>query len=331
MDALKDQGKNILIYTAAKVAANEIGRAYHGSTVVDANGNMVGQTSPTIGKPEQLLLHAGLGAATSALTGNDAASGAIAGVIGELAAEGANKGGVDVSTSIQVANLAGAISSLTYGGLTGQSDEEMANNAWEGSRIGQNAAQNNFATAIVGGAVGATGAAAGAYIGGERDPKKIATAAAVGGAIGAASGAVGSVQGVAKGIAIGSAVGAAGGGLEGYFTTTLTNPNASTQEIMNNTAKGVISGAVGGAVGGGFGGAVGATGASGFAAESVSAMMGLGAGVSTSAITTNYNFFNTQNQYQYIDYTPRNLARPNNSNWFFSPNFNAQSNYLIKP
>ena len=143
IDALKDQGKNILIYTAAKVAANEVGRAYHGSTVVDANGNVLGQTSPTINQPEQLLLHASLGAATSALTGNNAASGAIAGVIGELAAEGANKGGVDVSTSIQIANLSGAISSVTYGGLTGQSVDEMANNAWEGSRIATNAAANN--------------------------------------------------------------------------------------------------------------------------------------------------------------------------------------------
>ncbi len=143
VDALKSQGKNILIYTAAKVGANEIGRAYHGSTVVDANGNVVGQTSSTIGKPEQLLLHAGLGAATSALTGNDAASGAVAGVAGELAAEGINKAGANIPTSIQAANLTGAISSVTYGGLTGQSDEQMADNAWEGSRIGQNAGENN--------------------------------------------------------------------------------------------------------------------------------------------------------------------------------------------
>jgi len=143
-DSLKAQGENILIYTLAKVGANEIGRAYHGTTVLDGNGNVIDKTPPTIGKSEQLLLHAGLGAITSSLTGNDAMSGAIAGVAGELTAELANENGADVATSIQLANLSGAISSVIYGGLTNQSDEEMANNAWEGSRIGGNAGANNL-------------------------------------------------------------------------------------------------------------------------------------------------------------------------------------------
>jgi len=142
-DSLKSQGENILIYTLAKVGANEIGRAYHGTTTLDANGNVIDKTPPTIVKSEQLLLHAGLGAITSSLTGNDAMSGAIAGVAGELTAELANENGADVATSIQLANLSGAISSVIYGGLTNQSDEEMANNAWEGSRIGGNAGANN--------------------------------------------------------------------------------------------------------------------------------------------------------------------------------------------
>jgi hypothetical protein len=330
-DSLKAQGKNVLIYTLAKVGANEIGRAYHGTTTLDANGNIISKTPPTIDKSEQLLLHAGLGAITSSLTKNDPMSGAIAGVAGELTAEIANENGADVATSIQLANLAGAISSITYGGLTNQSDDEMAKNAWEGSRIATNAAQNNFSfvpTAIVGGAIGATGATAGAYMEGERDPKKLAIAAGIGGAIGAASGAVGNAYGVVEGIKTGALLGTIGGSLEGYFTTILTNPNASTQEIINNTAKGAFSGAIGGAVGGGFGGVIGATGASGYAAESVSAMMGLGAGMSASAIATNLNFFNT-NQTQYNDYSPKNLA--NNPSWLFSPNFNTQSNYLIKP
>ena len=90
-----------------------------------------------------MKIHAGLGAITSSLTKNDAMSGAIAGVAGELTAELANENGADVATSIQLANLAGAISSVAYGGLTNQSDEEMANNAWEGSRIGGNAGANN--------------------------------------------------------------------------------------------------------------------------------------------------------------------------------------------
>jgi hypothetical protein len=44
----------------------------------------------------------------------------------KLTAELANENGADVATSIQLANLAGAISSVTFGGLTNQSDEEMA-------------------------------------------------------------------------------------------------------------------------------------------------------------------------------------------------------------
>ena len=92
-DSLKAQGKNVLIYTLAKVGANEIGRAYHGTTTLDANGNVIAETPPTIDKSEQLLLHAGLGAITSSLTKNDAMSGAIAGVAGELTAELANENG----------------------------------------------------------------------------------------------------------------------------------------------------------------------------------------------------------------------------------------------
>ena len=330
-DSLKAQGKNVLIYTLAKVGANEIGRAYHGTTTLDANGNVIDKTPPTIGKSEQLLLHAGLGAITSSLTGNDAMSGAIAGVAGELTAEIANENGAGVATSIQLANLAGAISSVTYGGLTNQSDDEMANNAWEGSRIATNAAQNNFAfvpTAIVGGVVGATGATAGAYMEGERDPKKLAIAAGIGGAIGVASGAAFQPEGVIAGIRTGATVGMIGGGIEGATTTKLINPNATFNDVANGFVKGSISGGIGGAVGGGFGGVIGATGASGYATESVSAMMGLGAGITASAITTNYNFYNTQNQHQYIDYAPKNFAN-NNPIFLLSPNFNTQSN-LIK-
>ena len=91
IDSLKAQGENVLIYTMAKVGANEIGRAYHGTTTLDANGNVISKTPPTIGKSEQLILHAGLGAITSSLTKNDAMSGMIAGVAGELTAELANE------------------------------------------------------------------------------------------------------------------------------------------------------------------------------------------------------------------------------------------------
>ncbi|NBX53405.1 MAG: hypothetical protein EBT63_07150, partial [Proteobacteria bacterium] len=76
IESLKNQSKNVLIYTLAKVGANEIGRAYHGTTtptiLTDSNGNtltnldgniMTTTSSPLIDKPTQLLLHATLGCA----------------------------------------------------------------------------------------------------------------------------------------------------------------------------------------------------------------------------------------------------------------------------
>ncbi len=327
-DTLSNLALNIAVGAMSNAAAKEIGNAAHPT---DKFGNAL---TPKISTTEQLTLHAALGCASGAAQGGDCASGAAAGVVGEITGSNlrssVENGSMNKQTAVQLAGLSGAAASLFVSAASGASDEQTANNIFTGQRVGSNAAENNglHVGTIVGGIVGATGAATGAYMEGEKDPKKLAVAAVVGGTIGAASGAVGSVQGVAKGIAVGSAVGAAGGTLEGYFTTILTNPNASIQEIMNNSTKGAISGAIGGAVGGGFGGAISATGASGFAAESISAMMGLGAGVSTSATTTNYNFFNTQNQTPYNDYIPKNIARTNNPTWLISPHFNAQSNYL---
>lgn len=151
VDSLEDQAKNVVIYTVAKVAANEIGRAAHGSatTLTDSNGNLLTNidgtvmTTAQIDKVTQLAFHAGLGAVTAKLTGNDASSGAIAGVVGELTAEGATEAGLDESVAINLSKLTGAVTSSTYGNLTNQSDEQIANNVWEGSRIASNAAENN--------------------------------------------------------------------------------------------------------------------------------------------------------------------------------------------
>ena len=87
--------------------------------------------------------HAGLGCAVGAATGGNCGSGAVAGVVGEVVGDLAYQNGTNRNTSIQLANVIGSISTVTYGGLTGQSDDEMAKNAWEGSRIATNAAANN--------------------------------------------------------------------------------------------------------------------------------------------------------------------------------------------
>ena len=104
---------------------------------------MTTTSSPLIDKPTQLLLHATLGCAVGTASNSDCASGAIAGVIGEQIAETAFNNGVNRNTAIQLANLTSAISSITYSALTNQSDEQIAKNAWEGSRIGGNAGKEN--------------------------------------------------------------------------------------------------------------------------------------------------------------------------------------------
>jgi len=144
-DTIKNQVQNVLIYTAAKVAANEIGKAYHGIT--DQYGNIISQ--PTIGTPLQLTLHAGLGCAIGAAAGGNCGSGAIAGVAGEITAEAAYQNGVNRNTSIQLAELSGTIISIAYGGLTNQSDKQIADNAWNGSMIASNAAEHNKLTVWV--------------------------------------------------------------------------------------------------------------------------------------------------------------------------------------
>ena len=75
--------------------------------------------------------------------GSGCVSGAAAGVIGELTAEGATKAGFDRNQAIQLSGLAGGLSAIVTGAITNQSDEEMAKNIFAGSAIGSNAAVNN--------------------------------------------------------------------------------------------------------------------------------------------------------------------------------------------
>ena len=267
-----------------------------------------------VDKAIQLTSHAALGAGVSALTGNDALSGAVSGVIGEVVGEASIKhlnqnqadkqGGIITLAQIrqnkniakELSGVAGAYSSIFTGNLVGNSDSEIADNMWSGQRIGKNAAEHNalanIGGAIAGGTIGGVGAGVSAIIGGEKDIKNIGKAVLIGSGIGAASGAIFSPAGVMKGITVGGLIGATGGGLEGYVTELSTNNNATNYDLLNSSLKGALSGAVGGSVAGAFGGAIGPS--VGISGGYAAGMMGLGAGVSTSAINAKYNFFEPQ-------------------------------------
>ena len=129
-DAIKNQGTNILIGAVTGLGAQQIGTAYH-----------TGQ----IGKATQLIAHAGLGAATAELTGNDALSGAVSGVVGEVGGEFIDKNTNLSNNAIkELAGLAGGYSAIFTGNLVGNSDGEVAGNIFSGQRIGKNAAENNL-------------------------------------------------------------------------------------------------------------------------------------------------------------------------------------------
>jgi hypothetical protein len=181
--------------------------------------------------------------------------------------------------------------------LSTENDEEIAKNMLGGQNIGGSAAANNAlaAGALVGGVVGAGGAVTAAYLDGERDPKKLATAGVVGGTIGAASGAILQPSGVVAGIRAGATVGMIGGGLEGYFTTKLTNPNATSEQILDNTMIGSMVGGISGATAGGFSGAFFVAGATGYAAEAVAGMNGFASGLFANSFTQ--NLFNSAPTY----------------------------------
>ena len=260
--------------------------------------------SGDISRAKQLTLHSALGCGTALAGGGDCASGALSGVSGELAGEyvkdtlypgqtPSSLTGQQKTVIKELGGLAGGLSAIFTGNAVGLSDGEVADNIFSGQRIGKNAAENNalanIGGAIAGGAIGGVGAGVSAIIGGEKDIKNIGKAVLIGSGIGAASGAIFSPAGVMKGITIGGLIGATGGGLEGYVTELSTNNNATNYDLLNSSLKGALSGAVGGSVAGAFGGAIGSS--VGISGGYAAGMMGLGAGVSTSAINTKYNFF----------------------------------------
>ena len=288
-EALESQGSNILIGAVGNLGAQEIGSAFK-------SGN--------ISRAKQLTLHSALGCGTALAGGGDCASGALSGVSGELAGEyvkdtlypgqtPSSLTGQQKTVIKELGGLAGGLSAIFTGNAVGLSDGEVADNIFSGQRIGKNAAENNalanIGGAIAGGAIGGVGAGVSAIIGGEKDIKNIGKAVLIGSGIGAASGAIFSPAGVMKGITIGGLIGATGGGLEGYVTELSTNNNATNYDLLNSSLKGALSGAVGGSVAGAFGGAIGSS--VGISGGYAAGMMGLGAGVSTSAINTKYNFF----------------------------------------
>ncbi len=145
-ETLKHQGINILVAALSNVAAKNIGNAAHGSYTKNTDGTFT-YHAPTINKAEQLILHAGLGATAYIFTGNDAWSGAVSGVTGEITGDTlrnrVENGSMSKQTAVQLAGLAGGYSSIITGQFSGQSDHQVAQNIWQGQRIGSNAAENN--------------------------------------------------------------------------------------------------------------------------------------------------------------------------------------------
>ena len=139
-ESLKHQAINTIVMAGANYTANQIGGVYH---------------TGEINKTEQLLFHALLGAGTNALTGNDALSGAVAGVSGEIFAEllgnslyGTTSGNIlteqQKNTLKESGGLAAGITSLFVGKAKGLDVSDIRNNVYAGYRVGKNAVENNL-------------------------------------------------------------------------------------------------------------------------------------------------------------------------------------------
>ncbi len=150
-ESLKSQDEKLLLaQILGEVGAKEIGRAAHGSIITDSNGNPLRDangkiltTTPTITQPQQLALHATLGAAISTSLGGDALSGAISGAISELSATESLKNGASPQNAILIGQATGAASALITSEIQGREDEQTAKNIQLGGFVGVNAATNN--------------------------------------------------------------------------------------------------------------------------------------------------------------------------------------------
>ena len=158
-ETLRDQVKTSFVMAGANLAAKEIGKAAHGSLDIDKNGNLI-YNEPTIGKTKQLLLHGVVGATSSKLLGNDALSGAVSGITGEITSDlifnnlnekYSNKDGIilkerfelNKEVAAQISGLTGGLSSLITGISSGLSEKEISNNVFNGQRLAENASRNN--------------------------------------------------------------------------------------------------------------------------------------------------------------------------------------------
>ena len=276
-DSLKEQGTNILVGAVSNVGAKHIGMNYKTSA----------QTG--VDKAIQLVSHAGLGAATAELTGNDALSGAVSGVVGEVGGEFIDKNTNLSNNAIkELAGLAGGYSAIFTGNLVGLSDGEVAGNIFSGSRIGKNAAENNALANIIGasigGVTGGLGSAWGAYIAGG-DLKAILASGASGVAVGATSGFLFNPSGVLMATTLGTAVGTTTGALSGGGVTYYLNPDASMYEIADNAAKGAINGGINGLILSPLGYLSGAS----IPAQSAISILGLQYDLLTGSISNEYN------------------------------------------
>jgi hypothetical protein len=163
-NSFKGQLRNVAIGAVGNLAAKGIGRARHGSQMnevnqdawqndnshfeqvagMSASESQAAVNATGIGKPLQLVLHAGLGCGMAAAGGNDCASGAVAGMVGEeFGSYAYNNMNMDRNTAIQLGGLAAGLSTIFTGNAVGLDDQEVADNIFAGQRIGANAVANN--------------------------------------------------------------------------------------------------------------------------------------------------------------------------------------------
>ena len=135
-ESLKHQAINTIVMAGADYAANQIGEQYHTNGFSDNNA---------INKATQLTLHAGLGAITNALTGNDALSGAVAGVSAEIFGQYlVDHTKLNDNSVKEYSGLFAGISSLIVGKTTNLDSSDIRNNVFSGYRVGKNAVENNL-------------------------------------------------------------------------------------------------------------------------------------------------------------------------------------------
>lgn len=150
-----EQFKNSLVLGLAKIAANEIGQAYHHqlSPLRDSNGqyltNLDGTilVSNSISKFEQLMLHASLGCLAGISLNNNCQTLASSAIVGELIGEQyrlmVEKKLVSSHVASLTPQLSGAINAIALNNLFQEDDDKLLRNINSSSIIAQNVAKEN--------------------------------------------------------------------------------------------------------------------------------------------------------------------------------------------